>query len=452
MARCRHFRVCGKEGDELFEDVCCILHSYNKRKDPAAFLFAFLQHQESRGDNYSFIVFPLATDFTGRTFEKAALFVGAVFRGAAKFDKCVFKEEANFSSDFFRDFSDIAESRGTTVFEKDASFFETIFERNAVFDGTRFQKRATFLGTIFRGRSSFTAARFSDVCTFQKSAFHERTSFYGTHFDYEARFSEVTFRAKTVFVGSCFKGFSEPLPDLLPSRVDFSSVSVEEDCVLEFRGTDLSCAVFSHTDLTHPQFIDVRWARSRGMNCVYDELKAHKDVLHSWNRVLQRGIPWGDLEQLYRALKQNYEDRRDYGRAGDFHYREKQMRKRNPSTTRADKALLWLYWGLSGYSERIWPSIAWLLAMIIACAFVYLLIGVRVKEGGETLHWGFKITGDWRGFVDTLLYSARTSFFLKPEDLVISSAVAKLISLLQTVLSPILLGLLGLAIRQRMKR
>lgn len=451
MAQCRHFWKCGKEGSDLVDENFCILHSPNETKDAANFASVLAQHQETRGHDYSFIVFPSDVDFRGKVFETPVVFMGVIFTGSARFGDCTFKENAYFMSDYFN-FAELTRGIGRIVFTKDAGFVDARFEKDALFEGAHFKKRALFTNAIFNRQASFTGVHFFAASHFSKASFNEKTSFEGASFEGNANFSWATFRGKTVFSGPSFN-LGASLSDL-EHRADFRWLNIDEKSAIEFRGVDLSRALFSHTDLTRPEFIDVRWARRRGMNRVFDEHQAwsRRPGRGRSHRIDQADIQWGDLEQLYRALKQNYEDRRDYGRAGDFHYREKQMRKRNPSTIPSDKILLWLYWALSGYSERIWPPVVWLILIVILCSFFYLITGLHPKDGGQTIVWGQKITGNWGGFKEAILYSARTSFFLKPEDLALSSTGAKAINLVQTVLSPILLALLGLAIRQRMQR
>ena len=65
----------------------------------------------------------------------------------------------------------------------------------------------------------------------------------------------------------------------------------------------------------------MKWPEIGGRFRVYDE-----DVELSDGETR----PWALIEQLYRQLKQNYEDRRDYERARDFHYGEEEMRRKNP--------------------------------------------------------------------------------------------------------------------------
>jgi hypothetical protein len=78
---------------------------------------------------------------------------------------------------------------------------------------------------------------------------------------------------------------------------------------------------------------------------------------------------WDHIERLYRELKQNHEDRRDYERAGDFHYGEKEMRRKNPDTPFLLKCLLTLYGAVSGYGERYIRPLVWAFVLLAVCTF-----------------------------------------------------------------------------------
>jgi hypothetical protein len=108
------------------------------------------------------------------------------------------------------------------------------------------------------------------------------------------------------------------------------------------------------------------------------------------------------------------------------------MRKLNPSTTSGDKALLWMYWLASGYGERALPAALWFVAIIFGGVAMYLHTGLVPKDGGAPIEWGWHLTGSWRGIGDALIYSARTSLLLKPDDFVLPSLLAKIVSLLQS--------------------
>jgi hypothetical protein len=171
--------------------------------------------------------------------------------------------------------------------------------------------------------------------------------------------------------------------------------------------------------------------------------------------------PWPQLERLYRELKQNYEDRRDYERAGDFHYGEKEMRRQNPDTAWGLWLFLTLYRWFSGYGERYLPPLLWAGLLFVGSTFGYMWWGLRPKNGGSNLVWtndGWDLLGGsslaWSNAWDWLqaaYYSFRVMTFLKPDDW-IPVGYTHILNTFQTLLSPLFLGLFALALRQRLKR
>jgi len=146
-------------------------------------------------------------------------------------------------------------------------------------------------------------------------------------------------------------------------------------------------------------------------------------------------------------LKQNYEYRRDYKRASDFHYGEKEMRRKNRRDTRPSlRFFLTLYWLVSGYGERYLPPVIWAFALLLASTAGYLWWGLRPKDSGAQL----ALTSSW-DWLRGLFYSFRVMTLLKPDDFV-PIGYAKGVNAIQSLLGPLFLGLFALAVRQRLKR
>ena len=134
------------------------------------------------------------------------------------------------------------------------------------------------------------------------------------------------------------------------------------------------------------------------------------------------------------------------------------MRRRNPGTPFRLKLLLTLYRGVSGYGEWWLRPLALFLVLLVAGAVGYLYCGVWVKDfGGSGGH--LVVMRDWSsGAEDALstlgqsvLFSLRIMTLLKPDDMVAVGG-SRLIQTVQSLLGPILMGLAGLAIRQRLRR
>ena len=106
---------------------------------------------------------------------------------------------------------------------------------------------------------------------------------------------------------------------------------------------------------------------------VYDEienlkrLKSERDK----DKAKKIKISFIDEERIYRDLKNNYQNDKDWERAGDFHYGEKEMRRKNPNTDLIHRFFLTLYWILSGYGERYLRPLFWTIFILLVSTFGY---------------------------------------------------------------------------------
>jgi hypothetical protein len=242
-----------------------------------------------------------------------------------------------------------------------------------------------------------------------------------------------------------------PLPQIFSeTEVDFSMITLEPPDVLIFQDADLRKITFRGTDLRKAEMTNVDWPeivwpkkmpkgfgwlRSKRFG-VYDEDSLQKGRTHSFPHI----------ERLYRELKQNYEDRRDYDRAGDFHYGEKEMRRKSPKTLARHWFPVWIYWWASGYGERCLRPLFWFVGLLLLSTFGYLYWGLEPKGSSSRM----VMTNGW-DCLKSVHYSLRVMILLKPDDLV-PVGFGKFMNTVQSVFGPVLIGLFALALRQRLKR
>ncbi len=276
-----------------------------------------------------------------------------------------------------------------------------------------------FLGPSTRGDADFGSAKFSGKTNFSKSKFLGRTLFISRKKDN---------RIIQIFC------LTEP-----EAVIDFRDVVIEPPDGIIFRDADLTKCRFLGTDLRKAEITGARWPKIGGRYGVYDEIAP-----------LRGGETrsWPHIERLYRELKQNYEDRRDYERASDFHYGEKEMRRKQ-ETSWGLWSWLTLYKYVAGYGERYWRPLLWAGGLLAVSTAAYLWWGLLRSRGAgpvsdPVLHW--------TKACDAALYGLRVMTLLKPDDFVPIGFWGKLINTLQSVLGPILIGLFALALRQRLKR
>lgn len=422
--KCKHFDICHRDEDILkLVNGYCILHARGE-KSAQAFTRALEAHRETSSD-FRFFVFPTAR-FSDERFDRPAQFSYAIFPPNTHFVGTHFTQAVEFNH---------AQFTGSAVFQ------HAKFDQKAHFIDARFGGSADFDGATFLAEGYLTGATFSGRLSFFKTHFAQRASFGGAEFSGIAEFFETTFGGETSFCRTIFRGQSlfQGLPGTLifqESAVDFSQVTGVAETI-RFRHADLRQCRFDGTDCRRIEFTNVRWPRQSGRTAIFDEI--------AWPKDSEKRSHWSVVERLYRELKQNHEDRRDYERAGDFHYGEKEMRRRNLDTPAWLRGILFLYWLLGGYGERISRPLVWIIGVLVYCAVVYVWGGLAPEGSSDA-------TMTFGEFPQALRYSFEVMFFLKPDDLAPQAPAGQWLRAIESVLGPIFLGLFALALRQRLRR
>jgi len=326
----------------------CLMHSRDPGKDDVAFQTEFERILKRAG-------------------EGVADFIRFVFPSAPYADrevkaKCVFYR-AKFTQD--ADFI-------LTTFTQDAYFREATFTQHALFIGARFTQGANFSLAMFTQDAHFIGARFTQNAAFIGARFTQDADFSFATFRLQARFDPARFLGRVSFHGTLFRGDPKipsenrrELPTeelakikdscLLPGPI-FSSVYFERPEDVYFYKTYLGLAMFHNCDVSEFKFSDVTWLeRPEGSkSMVFDEvvdpecpsaeaLKPKQGTADSRNYRL--------IAELYQQLKKNYDDRRDYWTAGDFHYGEMEMKRL--ATPPAGRILRWLTRHKKDYAAKI---------------------------------------------------------------------------------------------------
>src|SRR5579859_6661235 len=88
-------------------------------------------------------------------------------------------------------------------------------------------------------------------------------------------------------------------------------------------------------------------------------------------------------ERIYRQLRQSHASRVDAPRVGDFYYGEMEMRRLARRGWWGLRPFLEnSYRILSGYGERWWLALCWLLVLVVISALFYAAAGVRESVPG----------------------------------------------------------------------
>jgi hypothetical protein len=227
------------------------------------------------------------------------------------------------------------------------------------------------------------------------SKFRGRAIFEGALFRGLSDFSNTEFFGPVEFLSTKFRNDSGGVNDK-PGPVFSRSKFFKPEEVVFYR-TYLGQALFHFCDVTRINFSDVTLRkRSRsGKRMAFEEevsfghlraeaLKPAEGSRDERNRVL--------IAELYQQLKKNYDDRRDYWTAGDFHYGEMEMKR---LSSRSENLLLrWLkahlglvawYKYASEYGES-YVRPAWILGLVLlAFGLLYPVAGLRYESPRASL-------------------------------------------------------------------
>jgi uncharacterized protein YjbI with pentapeptide repeats len=318
----------------------CLLHSQVTDKDRGGAFTALLAEKKKREDfNFAGVFFPGEVNFINFNFTKEAVFYNAKFTRYVNFSFCNFSGNANFSF---------------AKFSGNANFFLAKFFRDIFFNAAKFSESAIYNDVTFSRNANFRNNTFSSNAYFERVRLESKARVYMVRINPEAD-------PRKHF------GYS-------PLIGDFTGIEIAPNATLLFQECNLSRANFLETDLTQIEFDRVTWASRRRRTAVYDEL--------IW-RGKKKFSP-ESVERLYRQLKSNYEEKKDYKRVGDFHYGEMEMHRLG-SPWRRRIPLSWynLYWALNGYGERPLRALVWFGVFLLAFTGALSWLGLNVSNSGN---------------------------------------------------------------------
>ncbi len=429
------------------------------------------------------------TTFYGATFNSNANFVGAkfddswtllsdvTFNGCASFSRVVFNSEAtDFGSAKFggentsfyeAEFNYGVAFTGANFGSKDVSFlkakfngeytwfFEAAFSGKVSYSEAEFGSEQTlftwaefdgsdtkFLGARFNGKETrFDNARFSSERTyFDNAEFGSaRTSFKETTFAKEVNFRETTFREQVGFWGMKNRTvFGTVFGREASVRFDYSRIEKPE--LFTFDSLVLRPNWFVNVDVRKVNFTNVSWYGLPGgpRGKFEDEIAALEER--------EVDSPYKLLSQACQRLSVNAEENHEYPLANEFHYWLMQAQRReNPGSGFAPWRLIWWYWALSGYGERLTRAAAWLIGILIGFALLYMLVGpVGVQRGSL----GSVVMAAWASIMYSLGVMTRVA-----NDIPNSASVwVKSFIILEGVVGPFQIALCALALRRRFMR
>ena len=175
------------------------------------------------------------------------------------------------------------------------------------------------------------------------------------------------------------------------------------------------------------------------------------------------------LSALYRQLRKAEEDAKNEPGAADLYYGETDMRRLDTATPSSERLVLTLYWLLSGYGLRATRATRALVALLVLLALgtvgfatVGLANSIHVEyqsidhssAGEPVAYQQVDVPGPrpgWTAALDESINSATSLLHAAPSEQPLTGA-GRAIEIVLRLLGPLLLGLVVLAIRNRVKR
>jgi hypothetical protein len=402
------------------ETPVCLMHSRDPNKDDAAFqaeVEGILQEAGEGVADFTRFVFP-STSYSRRKFAARCVFQHATFTQAAYFRNATFTQAAYFRNATFTRHADFSEAKFTQA----ASFYEATFTQDAAFSWARFKQAAYFTkatftqdanffqatftqaayfsGARFTRDTDFTEATFTQAADFSGATFAQDADFSGATFTQDADFGEATFTKVADFSKAKFLGPAEFRATTFrrDSSCDpgpiFSLAHFEKPGAVEFADAYLGQALFCRRDVSKVAFSNVGWRRrENGKWMLFEEIVSLDHRSAEFGLRPERDMPdernYVVIAELYQQLKKNYDDRRDYWTAGDFHYGEMEMKRL--ASPRRNPVLRWLHRNLglvawykyaSDYGESYVKPFLRLLLILALFTLIYPACGLH-RVGSE---------------------------------------------------------------------
>ena len=410
-------------------------------------------------------------NFSLASFREEVSFAGSTFCEAALFDRATFLKGASFAD---------------AKFYKHSWFREATFGSGSLFVGTKFHNEARFQKATFGETIRFDEAIFKESAIFNEATFGDGISFERTTFLGFAGFRGVTVEGSLVFSGvpgDTSRRVFLPRNDPRSKAINFEWLKLEQPERILFHSLNLENVSFLYADVSEIRFIDVSWPKEGRWNIHFPGRVEVEPTIH-FERSGKAELEW--IERTCQQLKRNYEERRIYGEAGDFHWAELDTRRErlwmecketwNQATgwrtvTRliwphgmGEPLLLWLYRTFTGYGERMLRSFLWLVVFILLLGSLHAFFGLRHTPPDSpksllTLQCATKGRSSipircslYPVLFHGIRFAVQDSTFQRTNEYIPASRGARVLSFFGRIVIPVQITLLLVAIRRRFRR
>jgi len=418
----------------------CIFHDKRKGKDIKKFnegIKNILEDKDSDAYHFEGFFFP----------ENTFRFV------EVKFKKDVHFEDAEFNGK-------ITEFAGARFLGNNSSFWNAKFvgESTNFFDVEFLGKNTEFALAQFSGRDlNFVGAVFSgETVRFSQAEFRGRnTNFSRAKFSGEnIFFTEVKFIGERVLFDDCaFK-----------AKIDFSKSIFQAKTILS--KVDLRNCILKGVDFKNIDFSLMNWDWKDKLGdevLLEDTLRKINSEEERYLRRRRRNENYTRVGETYRQLKVQFHNKRDFAKAGMFHFREQECKRK--ACKLPQEFFRWIFlWILKlscGYGERLGNVVRSSIALIFIFAVCYMFLGLHNADDRASLvfnyDFSFKniapITTILKDFGTSLIFSIKGFFPLwRFQQYKVVGDFANLVAGFEFLLGAFMIGLFIYVFRRRMEK
>jgi len=440
---------------EIWDDTenLCIFHC--KEKPVEEFKNMFLAELNRVNETNSIkefdgqcFIFPSNTNLNGISFKKIAIFKFAQFSNRIDFSEAEFADKADF---------------GKARFGNKAKLFRTRFGDETNFTETYFGDDTNFGLAKFGKKTNFWQAKFGEGTNFSETTFDDETYFVRTEFGYYLDFAYSRFNGEAIFQDITF---GEKISDNI---INFTNIIFVKPNQVRFENVNLSSFSFVKSNIQDINFLDCEWIKIRKRHVLFDEIYYSNEILNNSDILEKANL--GEIEQVYLWLQANFEKNKRYPEAGDFYIGAMEMRRRQIANNKNIVrrllrqnlfSLMALYRYISLYGERYIRTFNWMLIVLFLFSGFYLIAGFDFPTAtipGSTnyehinydLFHKMDISELASDFKKSFMVSLCTLTFQKNVSFHLTTT-SVLISIVETVISAILVSLFLLALRRRFRR
>ena len=480
-AQCKHFEACGLPVyQRVDDDLFCILHlPRGPGKLSQKFDEALAEYRSEGRSDLRWVYFPVdSPSFQGQRFTNTADFRNATFSGMLNLNGAEFNQELRLGGPAFANV-DLSNATVHGPLRVEGSVHNTFRLNNetTLHDVVDFHVLARIHieahGTNFHGKLSIEASEVGDL-DLSYANLRQGLRLRGRYqsaisLDYATIRGDLDLRSSdlggNLFLGEVIFDEDSRLsldssrlrgdlilvgPPTLPREVGLDNAIINGRVHIEsplgarrprivatnqhprFRGpvtftnVDLRDCLLVGNVIDQIDLSNVEWPRLRGRYVLRDEILCRKT----------HRIPPNNLREAYQVLKQRYQSRGDHVRAGDFHYGEMEMKRREYGSPWRWLSWEFIYWALSGYGVGHIRASLFLVGLVVGFALLYYCTS----------------PGAFLSFSEALRYSIGVAALQRPEMPASFCELQKWFHLGEAILGPIQIGLFALALRMRLKR